>query len=1613
MPSKTILSSHRFIETKRKEEEQAVEKNKEFERVLAANKNKRLSPGSFISYNGPSLNDNSSTHYANAGPVVKLPVETKIVMRMDACSKCARPPTKKPEKVIMDKIDALDKETTELRTRAQKLARREAQRVELLERAEMAWKDLEMGYQRRLAAAEEKEEDMTKHIQKLIQERNGYKNACTTLAKQLKEKGDIAEKDRVLLTTFEKDVCKNACDRLRLSEEAAQLDAELAELQCKSTQLDRDLQFKEEQVRGRLQNLENEVDCARALTYEAERTIHAELSALRDQITAVSAQLLQEDEDNTLIKEELEQLRSEKMGLVEDLEGCQALCNQGTQNKIDELNKKREQLRELQEKVMECQCKVPVDAAIEVKRTPSLVALCKCMPEDKFSESCSCSSLRTTLLTNLLSDLFSGLQSELGGSCAQMPCQLLKCLEDKHNWDKSSVIKTNLQNYFSKLLVGELDIAIATSIEKYHARWVGASCADAVRQITKCCGADTDSNPDRIIEKRAQKLAARLAEKLFQERADQLAAKAKEVLKTGPPPCECSGRSGYLFVIAAVYPCFVKQPIIGGAQSNTSGVATPAYWRRTHQNVTQLRTQIEDLKKIPDTTNDDKCIIDAQKINNKQQQQHISRRPHTEQTNKRSPGTKLNSIKKKQTDSNYQKKTTKNITLGLQMDKQPRPVKKLEQSYAVHFCVCGTQKETNKTPKPGHKDINSLKEQRSIKPLIDDRFPEMTDIKQMKKIIRPLQSENIKYCRSDVACFHKPPSNTSIDNLLSTLVRWKCDLFKLSSKTNKNKVIDNSLEENKRVEDITKTVVDEKSIKDTSILMPQNVSVKTLVSQADPNSTKKVVANISKATDAQKDLPATTNSVYMGAINLEKSDENFCKCVIDVKNTSEFPYNCIDSQLCDCMNIIHQHKIISENNKVASETQQKNSHFNSRNSSNQLTSSNIKGNVSNADSKHISKASLLFPEDSQYRITFLGATLTNNCTKKDIVAKENTCYNVHHTIIKKHDAKSIKIPDNAWCNKHIKASGNCNGDEITFSNTLNSPETKINSCDCNVKCEEFKNFVNDVLSKHHEEIKKHENKALDTHSLKNSKLENCICCNIKGDESKELEVNTFHLLEEHLKNKLDEFNRTTCKSSCISSVEQEKLFSTILQRVRQLISDSTLSITCKCINEGPSQGSWHRAYMLLQEYLKIKINKVQCMCQLPQDNEQIFLPDVLEKVCNLIDSDFKRLKDLCKCKSERHESVKNAEVGAQDTIPEKDPNNTNLILFNEKKTSCKSMIPSQPAASQVSSNFGITTRSCSTNNKNVAENFTSPCSDLDFKIYSTSFSNPTTHADFKIKGILNNKYKNYTKENALQDHVNLHTKISTEKPIGNKNLDYDVNFCATQSPYIGYTVDCSCNKTLGTCSCSKSVVLKNTENIKNIWTKLTSKKINHKDHSYIMNAIPIKTEEIDESTERNETDLKIPTEKSLCDAKINVHYSEDITLKISNGKLTKIYVPSTTTTTSDDYVSLLAEEPIDWRDCNSTNTNSHKVINPSDNKWTNSLYYPIHTSKSHKKNKTNEKFDQVNLSSSLSSNCDCNMVPLCHVKMLVENIEKKIINSKCTCDSLCSKICPEHSKRNI
>lgn len=74
-------------------------------------------------------------------------------------------------------------------------------------------------------------------------------------------------------------------------------------------------------------------------------------------------------------------------------------------------------------------------------------------------------------------------------------------------------------------------------------QWVGTSCADD--NIKMAPGSQDDLKEGwekRAIERRAQKLAAQLAEELYEQRADELAKRAKTIVTSGPPPCECSKR---------------------------------------------------------------------------------------------------------------------------------------------------------------------------------------------------------------------------------------------------------------------------------------------------------------------------------------------------------------------------------------------------------------------------------------------------------------------------------------------------------------------------------------------------------------------------------------------------------------------------------------------------------------------------------------------------------------------------------------------------------------------------------------------------------------------------------------------------------------------------------------------------------------------------------------------------------------------------------------------------------------------------------------------------------------------------------------------------------------
>ncbi|KAF9419223.1 hypothetical protein HW555_004150 [Spodoptera exigua] len=891
-----------------------------------------------------------------------------------------------------------------------------------------------------------------------------------------------------------------------------------------------------------------------------------------------------EIDDRIVLILQNQQLRQEKMEMVDDLEGCKVVCEAKMQGRLDELAKKKEMLNEVKEKVLECRCKLPVDKTVEVKRTPSLAAICRCAPEDKLLESCSCTSLRSRLLSNLLADLFGGLQTELGGSGSQMPCQLLKCLDDKHNWDRASAIKTNLRNFFSKLLMGELNIAIASSIENYHAKWAGASCADIAKPIP---GSDDDVREgweQRALEKRAQKMASQLAEQLFQERAEQLAQRAKEIVTSGPPPCECKPhikKEGKTF-LAAAFPCLMPPNSLFSpgmfVVNRQTGDTTPVFWKRTIQDVTQLKLQIEDLKKdaikkedlkqmeekifkiVKEASvieNEDSSVISTLPEDSFKKEPRIVKNGHTRDDSPKSIN--ANKIKKKNYDTNNVKKSPIYEKPTKQSKKQPHG-----QSYAVNLCLCGVQKNSKQLQ---NSYVNNDGKSQSWKQ------PQSSVTKQIKpiNINTPELNENSRdtsgFCDKKCKCFHNIPSTTSIDKLLDTLAKWKCNLvetqdmknFKSSLSKYSKSAIKESLRDSKHDDSKNNLSVSKACNKDkaTEINIHKEPHVKTPKKLHQTHFRESIL---------------NSESEYMGTVNLDKSNEN-CKCIHNIgrvlddnkekvkttANSAGFKF--INTTACECkiyQEMQKDHKR-SQTDEVFKEQLQTNQRQlvqtkdipeliknNASKTCTRVNSSNDMKQKSNMN--YLPTKAELFPNNCDYCIKFLGVTLDDLTDKKiNNIIKDNP--------------DGILSPKNKFLEQRQKLSKksssfepNLRGDcEVNYQTGCND-DAKSNFQSNYEKFEEFKGLLADFLN-HKAPEARYKDEALDSQSFKSiaKNMESCVCCNniYNLDDSKDLEVNAFHLLEDHLKGKLEEFKSFTCKSSCIPPEEEQKLFSAILQRVKQ------------------------------------------------------------------------------------------------------------------------------------------------------------------------------------------------------------------------------------------------------------------------------------------------------------------------------------------------------------------------------------------------------------------------------------------------------------------------------
>ncbi|KOB78838.1 ABC transporter family C protein ABCC2 [Operophtera brumata] len=1528
------------------------------------------------------------------------------------------------------------------------------------------------------------------------------------------------------------------------------------------------------------------------------------------------------------------------MEIAGNLEGCQLMCDGQIQDKIDELKKKREQLLELKDRVIECQCKLPVDVAVEVKRTVSLVALCRCTSEEKLMESCSCTSLRGTLLSNLLGDLFSGLQTELGGTGTQMPCQLLKCLEDQHNWDRASIVKSNLKDYFGQLLIGELDIAVGTSIEKYHAKWVGLSCADTARMKQDPGEDESDGWQKRAIERRAQKLATKLAEQLFQDRANELTQRAKDGDLSG---CKDT----------AVYSMLVQPTTLAHVDGRTTPANTPTYWQQTMQGVTQLRVQIEDLKKDSikkedlklmeekitncvqrgsgigktDIQGEDLFIPNAanDKIDKKEQKINRAVNLSNYYVNPNKPV----NPKKKQIESNSKKGQKSNMNHFNGSDKTFKSMKKHGQTYAINMCMC-SQRDPNKialqNKSPNHSVIEEGKGGYRKDRASKDSILKSSSVKQTKPINSSLKSQDIstrslspkqQSCKSNCICFHKVPSNTSIDKLLETLAKWKSGLnpFKTEKESeNEIRCCDfipegeiNELNNRKQMQNdlsmpiyCTKdtTIAKQKSILSSSLGTIKNVnkasnaveqtvnndiisgkasnfvdetgqissfqncycdkpsSIITKINAKTPsemdkekkskdiNNNKNANANVdaslkSRASNVRKEksnlskdvscdsksnptnmntvsiAPEITESEYMGAINLDKSNEDFCRCVNSMLE-------------CDSKSLTTKIEKIIQGNKsdimsLGEPQQQKKSQTKANDSQKNSSSAMLQSLQSKSDDIK-KKEKELFPCDCGYDIQFLGVTVTDmsfeNAEKEEkleasnIGGKNETNYKEDIGENKTNKNKEIFLNiNNAGCEEFSTKLKQ----KASISDTIIEPniidEVKIvekdkKTMDChNKSCKrmassdnkqnEFKNDIGDAFQNQ----PTNKDKGHDVQSFKDNKSEeeSCVCCDKqKGDDSKDLEENTFHLLEQHLKNKLEKFkNLASCNSTCIPPEEEEKLFSTILKRVKKIIRDSTNQITCKCSNEEDnSGGSWKRAYGLLQEYLKTKIKRVQCSCVLAEDNKDTILPEVLEKVCNLIEHDFQRLNDVCTCKTSKLQVNKDSRpVYFKDEVPERDTDFFNIQnnAVHTTMNSCCSQNPQTSAifkeniSTQVAATLGMETKSCNpleTHTMNVQtlgktqESFktfelSQGCNYFDKKpdaellctngienmkseeSSSKTFShrpyigyglecmcknNECTNNTIPVidndnTALVNDVHKlitgkngsenrtsiknadaellvaNETKTNQLSDPVK---NDCIYKPINSspycpmnenaKKGDYNSENIAhfQNKPYIGITIDCSCDTAVGACVCPKSVLQVDTGVMDSIMKKSMPNDEFYEKVSYILKSNPTETAHnyqtylmpemtgdlylhnvLEEKTlclDDSKQDCGIDT--SLCDG-------EELIIKKSREHFETAH---TTTNTFDDNTSFENNElPLDWCECC-----SHMLSRDLNrDQLKKSVYFPDNDIK------TDNKV-------SVSKYCDCDMVPMCHVKMLVKNIENKLVSAKCTCDSMTPEVCPIH-----
>ncbi|XP_063372521.1 uncharacterized protein LOC134660674 [Cydia amplana] len=1401
------------------------------------------------------------------------------------------------DKKCMERLASMETETQELSKRAGQFARREARRSEQLERAEMAWRDLDACYQRRLRVAKEKEEEYQKQMARVLDERNKYKQACMPLVDALKRKSSVAEKEQEKLKELEKEMCARACARVRLAENAARVNAQLTEQQCKCSQLDRNLAWKEEHERSKQRALEDAAEMAKVLTHEAECAQRAELEALRKQVAQASQDLLEEDARTALLNKRIEDYMQEKNEMIEDLESCQTKCEDRMGALVKDLKCKRDKLAELKDKIMECRCKEPVDQAVEVKRTPSLAALCRCSPSDTIQGSCSCTSIRSRLLSSLLKDLFNGLKSEMDTIGSQMPCHLLKCLEDKHNWDQTTHAKQNVRAYFSRLLLGELDIAIATVIERSHAQWVGECCVDMKPQVSR------DSRhslrwQEHERETKTQKLANQLAEKMFQERAKELAKQAQQELQDSRPPCECdlndtahsSDNTGRKYVNN-------RRPEL--ISTNKGNACKPATTRRA------LNMTARKLKSC---------------------------------TNKANP-----------------------FKAG---ENRPNKLFRESQQYAVNMCLCDNKKKS--TSNKPDKNFNmkselchsySVSNLRQQKPILDFR----------ENSFQGSGKSSSSLCTKTCACLHKTPSNTSIDRLVRVLTKWKDNLLE-SRDCNIQEIINtNSLFK----------------ITHSSIV---NI-IQEIHNKTDQTERKNSKTTLEKCAETQQ------------------HDKNV-KSLKDSEKTLDEEDDCPKA----------------------------------------IVSSQMK----------LKPSKLLSANQKSYKKHHRGNLFAD---------KRGNCYDKFDDKLVKNNNRDIR--KTRYAINRIKALN-----VLHVHNECVYPRTKVGNLN-EEKSVEVQNNSNDVLSPD----------------------EPCVCCPItKVDNTSDLEVNAFQLLEEHLKSKLDEFRSLACKSTCIPNADEKCILNDTIVKVKKLILESANKVTCKCSRNNQScNGSWNRAYSLLHEYLKTKIEHIECICSsVEYGQDENLVTRILSQISCLIENDLQRLKNMCSncndttldTSSKRESYIKHE---PQCSISDLKNHNNSIITNAIEKNNMPITqvveskfvsytngisLPHNKSA-QVLLHHSVETKSCDAikmyskycevqtldvmKKKVVIDNYVNsesydvkPITNQQYDDTSTQKAEKKSnlHPDMQNNGLTkdttsfqkrditvlpvvmspgNNINENGSMKNNLIDDQLLDEKKKIH--VVNEDDKFDEQFLAN----IGCTINCCCDRDLG-CVCTKSTVTSNTEWLRTnyIFKTFTQKQSVVESVSYILKSVPNKIPNNVNSIEDHSEDVHLTIKNQIndlnrresnvegniyfgrdkqivhvdykaelvhksktrvCDSEVNASEENHICLKQSNQRFNIIH-DSANTLTDESSLQFKFVPP---------KSKHHDILKPNAHELF--KHVPMSFSNSDTALITDHESQR---SASLSTDCDCAMVPICHVKMLVENIGSRLAKAECTCDSLKS-VCPIHS----